>query len=132
MSEAIQEYLPNAETAFTNGQYEAALELCEKAIAGDGTNAEAYTGAGKACLVLDRLQDAESFGAVNADSKEILLKRLQIYVESQDFANAENYAVQLKMLAPAEFRSYQIYFQILAAMGKYDKAEELIKLILKR
>jgi tetratricopeptide (TPR) repeat protein len=71
-------------------------------------------------------EKAESFGAVNADTKEILLKRLQIYVESQDFVNAENYAVQLKLLAPSEFRSYQIYFQILTAVGKYDKAEEVL------
>ncbi len=202
--EAVKELLTNAEVAFTNGQYDVALDLCEQAIAKDPSNTDAYTGAGKACLVLDRLQDAEgflekavendetngvkyfdlgnikfgvekfseslanyakaeqygcaditmqklyyqigminymmgdiksallnfdkcdSFGPVNNDTKEILLKRLQLYIESQDYAHAENYAIQLKMLAPAEFRSYQIYFQILAAMGKYDKAEAVI------
>lgn len=203
-SEKVKELLTNAEVAFTNGQYEVALDLCEQAIAKDPSNTDAYTGAGKACVVLDRLQDAErflekavehdemngekyfdlgnikfgvekfseslanyakaeqygcedstkqklyyqvgmisymmgdiksallnfdkseSFGPVNNDSKEIILKRLQIYIESQDYANAENYAIQLKMLAPAEFRSYQIYFQILAAMGRYDQAEAVI------
>lgn len=204
MSEAVKELLINGEIAFKNGQYDVTLELCEQAIEKVPSNADAHTGAGKTCLVLGRLQDAEkylekavgldetngekyfdlgnikfglekyseslvnyakaeqlgcadttkqklyyqigminymmgdiksallnfdkceSFGAVNADSKEVLLKRLQIYIESQDFANAENYAIQLKMLAPAEFRSYQIYFQILAAMGKYDKAQEVL------
>ena len=59
-------------------------------------------------------------------NKEILLKRLQIYIQSEDYTSAENYAIQLKMLAPSEFRSYQIYFQKLAAMGKYNKVEELL------
>ncbi len=63
---------------------------------------------------------------VNADTKEIFLKRLQIYIEAEDYRNAENYAIQLKMLAPDEFRSYQIYFQILVAVGKYDKAGEVL------
>jgi len=204
MTEKMTEYLSNAQIAFTNSQYDVALEWCEKAIAEDATVAEAYTGAGKACLVLDKLQEsekyfvkaaeldsingekyfdlgnikfglaqyteallnyakaeqygcsdevlqklyyqigmlshmsgdsksallnfekAESIGAVNADTKEILLKRLQIYIESEDYRNAENYAIQLKMLAPGEFRSYQIYFQILIAVGKFDKAESII------
>jgi tetratricopeptide (TPR) repeat protein len=205
MSEKFEEFLKNAESAYINGQYEAALELCEKAIAEDSSNADAYTGAGKACLVLNRLLESEEFflkaveldsengekyfdlanikfglenytealsnyakveqygcqddvmqkvyyqigmishmtgdmksallnfekaekiGAVNADTKEILLKRLQIYIESQDFVSAENYAIQLKMLAPGEFRSYQICFQILVALGKYEKAEQLLE-----
>lgn len=204
MSELLKEYLSNAEIAFTNSQYETALEWCGKAMEQEPGNSDAYTGAGKACLVLERLPEseqylqkaveldvsnaekyfdlgnikfglekytealanyakaeqldcrdevkqklyyqigmishmngdiksallnfekAENMGAVNADTKEILLKRLQIYVESQDYASAENYAIQLKMLAPGEFRSYQIYFQILVAMGKYDKAEQIL------
>ncbi len=203
-NEVVKEFLNNAEIAFINDQYDVALELCIQAIAKDPLNADAHTGAGKASLVLNRLQDAEKylqsavdldntngekyfdlgnikfglekynesltnyakaeqlgcvdttkqklyyqigminylmgdtksallnfekcdgFATVNTDTKEILLKRLQIYIESQDFANAENYAIQLKMLSPAEFRSYQIYFQILAAMGKYDKAEAIL------
>lgn len=203
-AEEVKELLTNAEVAFANGQYDVALDLCEQAIEKDPSNADAYTGGGKACLVLDKLQDAEeffekaaeqdeingeryfdlgnikfgvekfseslanyakaeqygcadltmqklyyqigminymmgdiksallnfdkcdSFGPVNNDTKEILLKRLQLYIESQDYASAENYAIQLKMLASAEFRSYQIYFQILAAMGKYDKAEAIL------
>jgi tetratricopeptide (TPR) repeat protein len=204
MNEKIQEYLSNAETAFISGNHAVALELCEKAIAEDHSNADAQSGAGRACLVLDRLQEAEqyfqkaveidstngeryfdlgnikfglekypeslknyakaeqlgcsddvlkklyyqigilsnmsgdtksalisfekadSLGVINADTKEMLLKRLQIYIESQDFASAENYAVQLKLLAPNEFRSYQIYFQILIAVGKYKQAENLL------
>jgi len=202
MNEAIQEYLSNAGFAFVNGQYEVVLELCKKAIAEDPSNADAYTGAGKACLVLEKMYEAEDFfqkavdldstngeryfdlgnikfgleqfpaalmnyakaeqlgcndvvrpklyyqigiinhisgdtkaalinfdkadavGVINEDTKEILLKRLQIHLELEDFASAENYAIQLKMLAPTEFRSYQIYFQVLVAFGKYEQAEE--------
>lgn len=204
MNEQIKEYLSNAETAFINGQHETALELCEKAIAEDPNNADAHSGAGRACLVLDKLDDAEQYfqkaveldstdgekyfdlgnikfglkkfpealinyakadqlscddevkqklyyqigilsfisgdtksalinfdkaddlGVMNEDTKEMLLKRLQIYIEAQDFASAENYAVQLKLLAPEEFRSYQIYFQVLIAVGRYAEAEELL------
>ena len=204
MNEQIQEYFSNAQTAFSSGQYETAFEWCEKAIAEDPSSADAYTGAGKACLVLNKLPESEqyfqkaaeldpengekyfnlgnikfglekyteallnyakaerygcddiikqklyyqigmlnhmagdakaallnfekseSIGAVNADTKEILLKRLQIYIESQDYVSAENYAVQLKLLAPQEFRSYQIYFQILLTLEKYKKAEEIL------
>ena len=205
MNEKFEEYLKNAETAYINEQYDVALEFCEKAIAEDSSHTDAYTGAGKACLVLDKREEAEKYftkaveldsengekyfdlanikfglenymealanyakaeqygcqdevmqkvyyqigmishmtgdmkatllnfekaermGVVNADTKEILLKRLQIYVETQDFVSAENYAVQLKMLAPGEYRSYQIYFQILVALGKYAKAEQLLE-----
>ena len=200
----IAEYLKSAEIAYTNSQYEVALELCEKAISEDPSNADAQTSAGRACLILNRLPEAEgyftkaieldgtsgekffdlanikfglekytealsnyakaeqlgclddvmqkiyfqigmmshmtgdtksallnfekaeSFGTVSADTKEIILKRLQIYVESQDFASAESYAIQLKMIAPGDFRSYQIYFQILIALGKYEEAEQLL------
>jgi tetratricopeptide (TPR) repeat protein len=82
------------------------------------------TGDTKSALL--NFEKAENIGAVNADTKEILLKRLQIYIESEDYTSAENYAIQLKMLAPGEFRSYQIYLQILVAMSKYGKAEEVL------
>jgi Tfp pilus assembly protein PilF len=204
MNEKTQEYLTNAGIAFSNGKHDVALELCERAIAADPSDADAYSGAGNACLVLDKLTESETYlqkaveldsvsgekyfnlgnikfglkkftealanyakaeqygcadevkqkiyyqmgiigymtgdtkaallnfekagdmGAVNTDTKDILIKRLQIYIEAGDYANAENYAIQLKLLAPNEFRSYQIYFQILIAMGKHDKAEEQI------
>lgn len=204
MNEKIQEYLSNSEVAFGSGQYETALELCEKVIGENQSISEAFTGAGKACLVLDKLNEAEgyfqkavdidsnigeryfdlanikfglekysesltnyakaeqygcdeavrqklyyqmgmlsymagdtksalinfdkadSLGPVNEDTKEMLYKRLQIYIETEDFISAENYAVQLKLLAPDDFSSYQIYFQVLIAVGKYDQAEEIL------
>jgi len=42
MTEIMTEYLSNAQIAFTNSQYDVALEWCEKAIAEDATVAEAY------------------------------------------------------------------------------------------
>lgn len=205
MNEKIKEYFSNAEVAFVNGQHEVALEWCEKIISEDPTYVDAYTGAGKASVVLDRLDDAEKYfseavkidntsgekyfnlanikfglekypealanyakaeqfgceddvlqklyyqigmlshitgdvksallnfdkaeniGLVSSDTKDMLLKRIQIYVEAQDFASAESYAIQLKLLAPGEFRSYQIYFQIVSMMGKFEKAEEILR-----
>jgi tetratricopeptide (TPR) repeat protein len=204
MSERVEDYLQEAKFAFTNSQYDVALELCEKAINQDPDNAEAYTAAGRTCMVLDKLQEgetyfekalslddkngekyfdlanikfglkkyndaltyyaladqtgcadeirqkiyyqvgmisymtgntkaallnfqkAENIGTVNSDTKEIILKRLQIYVETSDLANAEKCALQLKMIAPEEFRSYQIYFQVLVALGKYEYAQKLM------
>jgi len=204
MNEKAQEYLSNAGVAFVGEQYDVALELCEKAIVEDPSNADAHTGAGKACLVLEKLQDAEQYfrkaieldrengeryfdlgnikfgleqfpealqnyasaeqfgcddeirqklhyqigllsymsgdikaalinfekadglGVINDDTKEMLIQRVQIYLELEDYSKAENCALQLKLLAPDEFRSYQIYFQVLMAVGKYDRAEEML------
>ena len=204
MTEKIREYLSNAEIAFVSGQHEVALELCERAIAEDSFFADSYSGAGRACLVLEKLQEAEEYfqkavdldstngeryfdlgnikfglekypealanyakaeqlgcsdevkqklyyqsgmlsymtgdtkamlinfekadnlGVINEDTKEMLLQRLRICIEAQDFVRAENYAVQLKMLAPEEFRSYQLYFQVLIANDKYAQAEEVL------
>jgi len=66
-------------------------------------------------------------GVIDSDSKEILVKRIEIYIGLEDYVKAENSAIQLKMLAPSEFRSYQIYFQVLMAVEKYDQAEALLE-----
>lgn len=58
----------------------------------------------------------------NADRMDILLKRTQIYVEQRDFKRAENCAVQLNLLTPGEFQSYQLLFQIYLEQKKTDCA----------
>lgn len=65
---------------------------------------------------------SEQFPRENADQRDILLRRIQIYVEQQDFQNAENCAVQLNLLAPGEFQSYQLLFQIYLEQKKADRA----------
>ena len=204
MNETIEKYLKNADIAFVNGQHEKALELCQQAIHSDPTISDAYTGAGKVCIVLNKLEEsisyfekaielndsvgekyfdlanakfglnqfsealeyyakaqqlecepeilqkvyyqtgiinyimddkksalinfikAEKSGSINPDLKDITLKKIQIYLESKDYSNAHNAAIQLKMLAPSEFKSYQILFQVLVAMQKFDKAQEVL------
>ena len=204
MNEKAKEYLANAKSAFSNGQHQLALELCEKVIAIEPSCVDAITGAGKACLILEKFQESEQYfqeavdldsangeryfdfgwakfglekypetlsnftkaeqlgcsdevmqklyyqvgiinyilgdrkaalinfeksdnlDVANENSKEMLIKRVHAHLEMQDFVRAENYAAQLKMLAPKEFRSYQIYFQTLIANNKIAKAEEVI------
>jgi tetratricopeptide (TPR) repeat protein len=81
---------------------------------------------GDTAAALINFDKADSLGVINDDSKEILVQRIQIYVELDNLSEAENSAAQLVMLAPGEFRSYQMYFQVLMSVGKYDRAEELL------
>jgi len=205
MNENIREYLSDAEVALIAGQYATALELGEKVIAEDENNAAAYVIMGKACLLLEKHEEAEKhlqkavdfdstngeryfdlgnvkltlgklpkalacyskaeklgcddevmqklyfqlgminnasgntksalinfdkadrYGIVDSDTKEMLIKRILIYIERQDFNRAEDYAIQLKMLAPDDFNSYSAYFQVLIAAGKFDQAEKILE-----
>jgi tetratricopeptide (TPR) repeat protein len=69
---------------------------------------------------------ADNLGIVNEDTKSFLIERLKIYLEMQDLERAENIAVQIKLLAPGDYLSYQAYFQVLILTGKYKQAEELL------
>ena len=204
MNDLIEKYLNNADIAFLNGQYKTALEFCLKVLEIDTKNADAYLGAGKVCLILDKLDDAASYfekaveldnydsdkhfnlgnikfmlgkytealshyakaeqldcdvdmlqkiyyqigiinyilgdkksaiinltksentGNSNPDMKNILFRKIHIYLENKEYTNAENAAIQLKLLVPNEYTSYQTYFQVLIAMKKYEKAEQIL------
>lgn len=62
----------------------------------------------------------------NEDQADILLKRIQIYVEQKRFFDAENCAIQLKYLLPSEFQSYQLLFQLYLEQRKTREANEIL------
>lgn len=59
---------------------------------------------------------------VNVDQADILLKCTQLCVEAQNFDEAENYAMQIKLLKPEMFKSYELLFQILLQQQKINEA----------
>jgi tetratricopeptide (TPR) repeat protein len=81
---------------------------------------------GKAQDALLNYKKAESIPGPNPDMAEILLNRTEIYVSLTDWENAENCAMQLKLLLPGEFKSYQLLFQILLQQKKIKQAEEIL------
>lgn len=62
----------------------------------------------------------------NTDQADILLKKIQIYVEQRDFFKAENCAIQLKYLLPSEFQSYQLLFQLYLEQKKTSEAKIIL------
>lgn len=203
MNSAI-EYVAQAKMAFASQRFETTVELCEKALSYDMFNTEAYSLAGNACLVMNRLVDAEQYfvkavnldpntgeryfdlgncyfgqqrlkdaleqyasaiklgcrdevmqklyyvvGVINQldgkraealmnyekadaidgldnDRTDILLKKTQIYVEQNNLPQAENCALQLKLLMPNEFKSYQLLFQIYLEQRKIKEARAVL------
>jgi len=81
---------------------------------------------GQPSAALINYEKSEQIPVPNVDQIDILLKRIQIYVESNDLTNAENYAVQLKLLAPETFNSYQLLFQILLQQKKIEEAATVL------
>lgn len=59
---------------------------------------------------------------VNVDQADILLKCTQLCVEAQNFEEAETYAIQIKLMKPESFKSYELLFQILLQQRKIDEA----------
>lgn len=205
MNNKFDEFFSQAQMAFASGRYETVLELCEAALQLEPGAAAVYSLAGNACLVQNKLAEAERYfeqavvldsntgeryfdlgnslfgqqrlsaamekyamavqlgcrdevmqkiyylmGLVNqldgknkdallnfdkseklpganADQADILLKRIQIYVEQRDFRMAENCAVRLKLLVPSEFKSYQLLFQLYLEQKKIEEAEAVLK-----
>lgn len=202
----FEELCSNAQMAFINGRYDNTVNICREAIQLEADVAEVFTLAGNACLVQNRMQEAEEFfrraveldihtgeryfdlanslfgqqrlsdalenyakavqlgcrdevmqkiyylmGVINqveqkdykdallnferaekmhgenSDRADILLKRIQIYVEQHRYEKAENCAVQLKLLVPGEFQSYQLLYQLYLEQKKTKKADEILK-----
>lgn len=59
---------------------------------------------------------------INVDQADIFLKCTQLCVEAKKFDEAENYAIQIKLIKPEAFKSYGLLFQILLQQRKTDEA----------
>ena len=207
----IEEYIANAEAAFTNKQFEVSLEWFEKALEVSPDNIYALTRAGAACVPLKKFDKSleyfkrtvelspesgdQYFNLANAyffnenytealenyakaeikgcseDAKPklfyqmavicrikgdlksalinfikfeesdksgktagdpgVILEKVRLYLLAREYDNAENCAAQLLLLAPGEFNSYSVYFQILMANRKFEKAEQILQDALK-
>ncbi len=59
---------------------------------------------------------------INVDQADIFLKCTQLCIEAQNFEEAEIYAIQIKLIKPEVFKSYELLFQILLQQKKIDEA----------
>lgn len=82
---------------------------------------------GKSAEALESYAKSEAVPGANVDRADILLKRLQIYVEQNNLQKAENCALQLKLLLPGEFKSYQLLFQLYLEQRKVDMASAILE-----
>ena len=73
-----------------------------------------------------KFEEADKAGTTAGDP-EVVLEKIRLHLLDEDYASAENCAVQLVLLSPGVFNSYAIYFQILLAAKKYEKAEEILR-----
>lgn len=73
-----------------------------------------------------KYEDYNKSGSEANDSK-VILQKIKLHMMLNEFEKAENCAMQLKAISPADFKGYALYFQILLMHKKYDKAEEVLK-----
>ena len=81
---------------------------------------------GKNTEALMNYDKSDAIAGVNVDQADILLKRIQIYVEQNNLEKAENCAIQLKLLVPDEFKSYQLLFQLYLEQRKISEASAIL------
>lgn len=77
-------------------------------------------GQSKAALV--NYKKSLAIQGANVDQVDIFLKCTQLCVEAQNFDEAETYAIQIKIIKPELFKSYELLFQILLQQRKIDEA----------
>lgn len=82
---------------------------------------------GKFDEALINFDKAERIPGQNSDAIDIFLQRIQIYLRQDDLDNAENCAIQLKLLRPKDFNSYQLLFQIYIKKNSLQKASDTLK-----
>lgn len=61
------------------------------------------------------------------DLPDVLLDKIQIYVEENNYTAAENCALQLKLLLPAEYTVYDVLFNIYMESKNLSKAKDTLK-----
>ena len=80
----------------------------------------------KSALVnFQKYEDTDKTGTVSLNP-DVISEKIKLYMMAEDYDNAEKFAVQWVAVSPAELRSYMVYFSILMAKQKYDKAEQII------
>lgn len=77
-------------------------------------------GQSKAALI--NYKKSLAIQGINVDQVDIFLKCTQLCVEAQNFDEAETYAIQIKLIKPEAFKSYELLFQILLQQRKIDEA----------
>lgn len=58
---------------------------------------------------------------------DVLLDKIQIYVEENNYTAAENCALQLKLLLPSEYTVYDLLFNIYMDSKDFDKARNTLR-----
>lgn len=82
---------------------------------------------GKNRDALLNFEKSDVFSGTNPDHADILIRRIQIYIEQNNLQKAENCATQLKLLVPDEFKSYQLLFQLYLEQKKITEAEKILE-----
>lgn len=70
---------------------------------------------------------AERLAGKNDDYRDILIRKVQIYVKRNELELAEKCARSLKFTAPNDFHTYQLLFQIYTHKKEYVEAENILK-----
>lgn len=77
---------------------------------------------GKPKAALINYKKSLAIQGINVDQADIFLKCTQLCVEAKNFDEAETYAIQIKLIKPDAFKSYELLFQILLQQRKIDRA----------
>lgn len=78
-----------------------------------------------ALINYQKYEDADKTGKAAIDT-DLISERVNIYIQIEDFDNALKYTLKWLSLAPAEIRAYLVYFNLLTATEKYEKALEVL------
>ena len=73
-----------------------------------------------------KYEEADPTGTAGTDP-EVISEKIKLYSMIEDYEKAANCAVQLIAVAPDEPKSYLVYFNLLAAQGDYDRAEQVLQ-----
>lgn len=76
---------------------------------------------------LINFKKSETIKGVNPDQRDILLRKIQIYVGRRLWEDAENCARQLKFISPNEFQTYQLLSQIYVQQKKNKEAKDILE-----
>ena len=80
----------------------------------------------KAALInYQKYEDADKTGQAALDT-DLISERVNIYIQLEDYDNALKYTLKWVNLAPSDIRAYLVYFNLLTATEKYEKALKVL------